>query len=177
MKLRPGLVKYRVEFGATTAGQEKVLHTAVNLVCGDAYLIDGQSNALATDTGENAPRETSPWIRSYGGPTGRQAGDDWLRDHRPKTNSPASPRANFWCSPVWKARPEDTAELGYWGMELAKRLVASQKMPIFILNAAVGGSRIDEHQPTPTNHADLQTMYGRMLWRVRQAKRKRTPAP
>jgi hypothetical protein len=170
VKLKPGLVQYRVEFGTKTAGQEQVLHSASNLVCGDAYLIDGQSNALATDTGEESPRETSPWIRSYGGPTGRQDGDDWLRDRFQKAKNPAGSRPNLWCSPVWKARQEDKAELGYWGMELARRLVASQQMPIFIINAAVGGSRIDEHQPTPTNHADLKTMYGRMLWRVQQAK-------
>jgi hypothetical protein len=55
-------------------------------------------------------------------------------------------------------------------MELAKRLVASNKMPIFIIQAAVGGTRIDEHSPSPTNRGDLNTMYGRMRWRVRQAK-------
>jgi hypothetical protein len=55
-------------------------------------------------------------------------------------------------------------------MELARRLVASQKMPIFIINGAVGGTRIDEHQPTPDNHGDLGTIYGRALWRVRQAR-------
>jgi hypothetical protein len=55
-------------------------------------------------------------------------------------------------------------------MELAKRLVASQRVPICIINAAVGGTRIDEHQPSSGNHADLNSMYGRMLWRVRQAR-------
>jgi hypothetical protein len=80
-------------------------------------------------------------------------------------------RPNLWCNPVWKVnRPEHKAELGWWGMELAKRLVASQKLPIFIVNGAVGGTRIDEHQPTSGNHADLKTIYGRMLWRVQQAR-------
>ncbi len=55
-------------------------------------------------------------------------------------------------------------------MELAKRLVAGQKMPVFVINGAVGGTRIDEHQPTSENHADLKTIYGRMIWRVRQAR-------
>ena len=76
MKLKPGLVKYRVEFGTSDGGAEKVLHTVGNLVCGDAYLIDGQSNALATDTREDSPRETHEWVRSYGGPTGRGDGDE-----------------------------------------------------------------------------------------------------
>src|SRR6185295_6092764 len=46
VKLKPGLIKYKVEFGS---GKDTVLHTVNNIVCGDAYLIDGQSNALATD--------------------------------------------------------------------------------------------------------------------------------
>jgi hypothetical protein len=171
VKLKPGLVKYRVEFGVVTAGREKLLHAAGNLVCGDAYLIDGQSNALATDTGEESPRDTSEWIRSYGGLSGRGDATDWVRDRFAEARRAGLARPNLWCYPVWKAnRPEHKAELGWWGMELAKRLVASQKVPIFIINGAVGGTRIDEHQPTRANHADLKTIYGRMLWRVEQAR-------
>jgi len=154
VKLRPGLIHYRMEFGSKTEGRETVRHTATNLVCGDAYLIDGQSNALATDTGEKAPPETNEWIRSYGSPPGdRQA-----------------TVGNLWCNPVWKAEKSEKAELGWWGMELAKRLVASQQVPIFIINAAVGGTRIDQHQRNPADPADLATLYGRMLWRVQHAK-------
>ena len=153
-KLKPGLIKYRVEFGAKTGAHETLLHTATNLVCGDAYIIQGQSNALATDTGEKSPAETSDWIRSYGSPRGRQKGE----------------RLNLWCNPVWKAQESEKAELGYWGMELAKRLVDSQKIPICIFNGAVGGTRIDQHQRNPTNHEDVASIYGRLLWRVQQAK-------
>jgi hypothetical protein len=143
-----------VEFGTKAGGQETVRHTATNIVCGDAYLIDGQSNALATDTGEKSPPETNEWIRSYGRPPGN------------RKDAPG----NLWCNPVWKAEKGEKAELGWWGMELAKRLLESQKMPIFIINAAVGGTRIDQHQRNPTNSTDLSTIYGRMLWRVQQAK-------
>ena len=40
-----------------------------DLVCGDAYIIEGQSNALATDTDEKSPSEANEWIRSYGRPS------------------------------------------------------------------------------------------------------------
>jgi hypothetical protein len=153
-RLKPGLIKYKVEFGTKTGSTETVEHTVTNLVCGDAYLIEGQSNALATDTGEQSPPETSDWIRSYGSPRGDQN----------------RPRRNLWCYPVWKAQKGELAELGWWGMELAKRLVYSQKIPIFIINGAVGGTRIDQHQRCETNHTDLTTIYGRMLWRVEQAR-------
>ena len=154
VKLAPGLVAYRVEFGTKVGGVETVRRTVEDIVCGDAYIIDGQSNALATDTHEKSPPETSPWIRSYG---------------RPPRN-PAEATGNLWCRPVWKAEKGEKAELGWWGMELAKRLVESQKMPIFIVNAAVGGTRIDQHQRSAADPTDLTTIYGRMLWRVRRAR-------
>ncbi len=152
--LRPGLIQYRVEFGSVTAGQAKVLRSVTNLVCGDAFLIDGQSNALATDTGEKSSAETNKWIRSYGG-RGEDGND--------------GPQ-NRWCSPVWKAQNGELVELGYWGMELARRLVASRQIPVFIVNAAVGGTRIDQHQRQSENPTDPATIYGRMLWRIQQAK-------
>ena len=151
VKLMPGLIKYKVEFGTKTGGAETLVQTVTNLVCGDAYLIDGQSNALATDTGDKSPAETSEWIRSYGGPAGK------------------GEQVNLWCNPVWKAQKGEKAELGWWGMELAKRLVASQKVPIFIINGAVGGTRIDQHQRNEADPTDRGTIYGRMLGRVQQA--------
>lgn len=154
VKLKPGLIEYRVEFGTRTGGAETVVRTVGDLVCGDAYLIDGQSNALATDTAEESPPETSGWIRSYGSPEG---------------NPPGS-RGDLWCRPVWKAQKGEKAELGYWGMELAKRLVASQKIPVFIVNGAVGGTRIDQHLRSESNPDDVTTIYGRMLRRVRGAR-------
>ena len=154
VKLQPGLIKYKVEFGTKAGGQEKVRQTVGDIVCGDAYLIDGQSNALATDTGEKSPPETNEWIRSYG---------------RPPANAKDAP-GNLWCLPVWKAQKGEKAELGWWGMELAKRLLATEKVPIFMINAAVGGTRIDQHQRNVADPADLTTIYGRMLWRVQQAR-------
>ena len=64
-------------------------------------------------------------------------------------------------------------------MELAKRLVDSQKVPIFIINAAAGGTRIDQHLPNPLNHRDTSgdnpwtnphQLYGSLLTRVEGAK-------
>jgi len=153
LKLKPGLIKYKVEFGCKAGAQEQLLQTVTNLVCGDAYLIDGQSNALATDTGEKAPPDTSEWIRSYGGPA-----------------DPKGEPQNLWCNPVWRIEKGEKAQLGWWGMDLARRLVESQKLPIFIVNGAVGGTRIDQHSRNEANPDDLNTIYGRMLQRVKQAK-------
>ena len=146
IKLKPGLFHYRAELATKNGENETTLYKASNLVCGDAWLIQGQSNALATDTREESPPETSDWIRSYGSPDG---------------NAKESP-GNLWCNPVWKVRHKEKAELGYWGMELAKRLVESQKVPICIINGAVGGTRIDQHQrKTQTQRISLRSMVAR----------------
>src|SRR5581483_3170232 len=63
VKLKPGLIKYRVEFGSKAGDTETVLHRAADLVCGDAYLINGQSNAVATDFGKEDAAFRSEWIR------------------------------------------------------------------------------------------------------------------
>ena len=88
VKLKPGLIKYKVEFGSKTGNQEAVLHTAANLVCGDAYLIQGQSNAEATDVGKEDPPYSSDWIRSYGSMSG----------------SPDSARLKLWGTAVCRDR-------------------------------------------------------------------------
>ena len=168
-KLKAGLIKYKVEFGTKTGAAETVLDTVTNLVCGDAYLIQGQSNALATDTRDESPPETNEWIRSYAGPTGRGDATHWVRDRFDKPEA-AGQRPNLWCNPVWKGGEADTAILGWWGMELAKRLLASQKVPIFVLNGAVGGTRIDEHQKNDSEATDMSTIYGKMLWRLEKAR-------
>ena len=170
-KIKAGLIKYKVEFGTKTGATETVVQTVNNLVCGDAWLIDGQSNALALDTGEQSPNETSEWIRSYGGPTGRGDSTNWVRDRfGDGTKEAPAKRTNLWCSPAWRPQPGSETGLGWWGMDLAKHLLASQKMPICIIQAAVGGTRIDEHKRNEADPLDLTTMYGKMLWRIRNAR-------
>jgi hypothetical protein len=152
VKLKPGLTTYKVEFGSVVGERKTVLNTVNNLVCGDAYLIDGQSNAEATAFGKDEYTFTSPWIRSFGSMEG----------------SPQGARLSLWGEASARSRG-GKAQVGYWGMELARRLVESQKIPICIINGAVGGTRIDQHQRNPADPEDVTTIYGRLLWRVRAA--------
>ena len=150
VKLKPGLIKYRVELTSTNGGRETVLHTASNLVCGDAYLINGQSNAVATDFGKEEHAFSSDWVRSYGSLGG-------------------NPKGARWGNAVRKGRGGLLA-VGYWAIDLADHLVESHKIPICIINGAVGGSRVDQHQRNPQNPQDMTTIYGRLLSRVQQAR-------
>ncbi len=171
--LKPGFIKYRVEFGTLVGGKETVVDQVGNLICGDAFLIEGQSNAEALDLREERqkPRETSEWIRTFGGPKNGEDGVAWVKSYEEKTRQAGGKRPSLWCHAVWAQQPpEYNAHIGWWGMELAKRLVESQKVPVCIINGALGGTRIDQHQRNPQNPADLTTIYGKWLWRVQQAR-------
>lgn len=150
IKLKPGLVKYKVELGSKTGSEFKIIRTVNDLVCGDAYLINGQSNAVATDWGKETFPETNEWIRSYG-----STGND--------------PSSAEWGLAIRKSKGDRLA-IGYWAFDLAKNLMEKYKLPICIINGAVGGTRIDLHQRSVDHDEDLETIYGRLLWRVRQAK-------
>ena len=140
-----GRVTYKVVYGTTTGGVDTIANTVTNLVCGDAYIFEGQSNALAVDS-LPANSGNDPWIRTYG-----NAGGAWGNAVRNGTQ--------------WT--------VGYFAFDLALSLTTAQNMPICIINGAVGGTRIDQHQANPANHAEagsLYSIYANLLNRVLGAK-------
>ena len=104
--------------------------TVGNLVCGDAYLIDGQSNAEATDFGKDDTRFTSDWIRTFGSMSGSPQGRRQAVGQRGRTAAATAAKL----------------QIGYWGMELARRLVENQQGPD--LHHQRRGRR-DAHRPAP----------------------------
>ena len=146
--MKAGLVAYRAEWGV----DGRLLETVNDLVCGDAFIINGQSNAVSTDWGDAPAPAPHRWVRTFGATTG----------------NPESARGRAWAQAVARG-PDGLAEIGYWGMELGRRLVDSQMVPVCILNGAVGGTRIDQHQRSESDPTDVTSIYGRLLWRVRAA--------
>jgi autotransporter-associated beta strand protein len=128
-----GKVTYKVEFGTTTSGgiDNPPSATVTNLVCGDAYIIDGQSNALATDNAAPNDSTTDPWIRTYGLTVG-------------------------WGYGISKGTE---MQLGLWGWYLAKSMTSTLNMPVCFIQGAVGGTRIDQHQPNPDGHGVAGSSY------------------
>jgi hypothetical protein len=164
VKLKPGLVTYKIEFGTKTGSTEKVQQTVSNMVCGDAYIIEGQSNAVGynyenTKARQDLTHTDSPWIRSFGG-NGEVNGD---------------PLTGGWGNAVVErltpTSPDRIHFISVWGMALAKKLVEDTQIPVCILNGAVGGTRIDEHLPDHLKTANKQRpIYGNLKQRVVAAK-------
>ena len=143
--IAPGRVTYKVVYGTTTGGVDTVVNTVTNLVCGDAYIFEGQSNAWATDSLPADPA-TDPWIRTYGHTTGG------------------------WGNAV---RNGSDYTIGYFAFDLALSLTTAQNMPICIINGSVGGTRVDQHQANPADHTvagSSYSIYATLLNRVIGAK-------
>ncbi len=140
-----GKATYKVVYGTTTGSTDTIVRTVTDLICGDAYIIEGQSNAVADDPGAESPVFSNPWIRTYTTAAG------WGN---------ASQAANSY-------------KIGYWGVDLAARLLANNNMPVCIINGAVGGTRIDQHQPNPADHyaaGSSYSIYANLLTAVADAK-------
>ncbi len=129
----------------------KVL-TADSVVCGDVFLINGQSNATANalNGGTDAPYF---WVRSFGNPT---------------TTVATAQADTSWGLGV--ASPGGVAySIGVWGIRLAKMLADSLNVPICVINGARPGTEIYNHLPS-ANPLNLSSYYGRLLYRAQKAK-------
>ena len=153
VKLKPGFINYNVLFGTIKKNKVSILDSISNIICGDAFMINGQSNAEANDFGKAINPFTSPWIRSFGS----------------TETDPNKSRFNSWGNAVSYDGKGGKFQIGYWGIELAKKLMESNAIPICIINGSVGGSRIDAHQKNKLNAIDSSTIYGRLLWRIKKA--------
>ncbi len=124
-KIHAGLVEYRVRVFLDTA---LVLYCD-EIVCGDAFLITGQSNAVVTGVNISSSL-TNKWLRSFG--TMRSDSITVLSDT------------------VWGLAHGGSADhlrIGASWMRLGTDLITENKLPICMINGAWGGTSIGEHLP------------------------------
>jgi hypothetical protein len=153
--IEAGLTRYGVSVAwSDGGGYWRPVASVEDIVCGDVFLIDGQSNAVAIDyQGERlGDLERSPFVRSFGS----AVQDARVADDR--SFSVAVADAGY-------AR----GAIGQWGLRLANRIKDAEQVPILVINGAVGGTLIAQHQRNDARPEDPATIYGRMLWRARQA--------
>jgi hypothetical protein len=151
-----GLVDYDVLLVQRHAGVDEVVASWERVAVGDVYLIHGQSNAVASDYGNqdlaNA-RDQSPWIRSFG--------------------SASRTPAVVFADRTWHLADGETdggqGSVGVWALHLARKIVDKQGVPVGLLNGAVGGTTVAQHQRNDADPADLDTIYGRLLFRATEA--------
>ena len=119
-----------------------------SIVCGDVFLIMGQSNAVGRF--DTKPYR-SEYCRTFGFITGLDVA--------------YNPADTAWCL-------TNTSEgnNSLWGVELQRLLKEQQGIPTAVLNGAAGGTSITSHVNRDGNQPEnLNTLYGRLLYRVRKA--------
>ncbi|CCH52780.1 protein of unknown function DUF303 acetylesterase putative [Fibrisoma limi BUZ 3] len=121
------------------------------VVCGDVILLHGQSNALALAGLDEA--------YSF------NFDDTYLRNCTYPYGS-----LNIPGEMMWYSAKNPYASVGGFGLTLQKLILDTYGIPTCIISEAIGGTGIDVLTfRNPANHADLQTAYGRLLYRARWA--------
>lgn len=161
-KIDAGLHQFRFELYIQNQGQDSLYLVADSVVCGDAYIITGQSNSHPSSTLSNFK---SPYCRSFGVKTGYEPyteDDKNIRWGRASGNCPGSTdEVGGWFI-------KNPFGVGVWGMELSRQIVEKYKVPVCIINGGSGSSSIEENMLYP-EQPSLETSFGRLAYRVDQA--------
>jgi hypothetical protein len=149
------LANYDVELSLKSGGVERYVHRARNLVAGDAYIVQGQSNAAAAQVSGDANVNRSEFVRSFGSASALATGVPTTNDR------------------TWYVANGNTANaagsVGQWAARLGRRIVDDAGVPVAILNGALGGQPIGYFQRNDADPGDLSTNYGRLLNRMQAA--------
>ncbi|MCY7349570.1 MAG: T9SS type A sorting domain-containing protein [Cytophagaceae bacterium] len=146
--LRAELAEYSFEvFAVETAGDSVRLARRDSVVCGDAFVIMGQSNAITIGSAVEEYTYRSEFSRSFGSQNVTSRSSDTL----------------------WTLSERNGALVGVWGMELQRLITQTYQVPVCIINGGVGGTPIDFHYRNEANPTDLNTAYGRVLYRTQKA--------
>ncbi len=149
------LANYEFELYSKAGATEVLIKRAEYVVAGDVYLINGQSNAFAKRQVGSATANTNQgqFLRSFGRRdfdiAKIEADLDW---HLAEGDGYWGPGA-----------------VGQWALRMGRLLVDTYQIPIAIINGAHGGKNITFFPRNDANPGDMETNYGRLLFRVQQA--------
>lgn len=138
----------------TSSTIEKVVD---DIVAGDVFIIQGQSNAEAKVFNGSANGNQNNFIRVYANGTDNSANlinnDEWFigqGDGSRNTNG----------------------NTGQWGLKLAKSIVESTNIPVAIFNGAHSGKPISFFQSPSDYETSLLSNYGRLYHRINKTELK-----
>jgi hypothetical protein len=145
--------------------QERIVLVRENVCVGDAFLVDGQSNAVAKDWhGEGlGDAHQSRWIRSFG-----DARWVWLYAPPPLVMKGEHNKDLNW-DVARSLVPHNHATIGQWALYMAETLMNLEQVPIAVINGASEGSSILSHVRHDAYPTDPSGLYGRLLYRAQQA--------
>ncbi len=153
-QLMAGLHNHDIELFVRDATRKQRIASIPAVTVGDVYVINGQSNAVAPDIwGEQlGNRSQSEWIRTFG-----------------SASTVLEPELDFHWDQGEGNLGNSHASVGQWGLRLGEYLLDHESVPIALLNGAVGGTTVAQHQRNDSWKIDPTTIYGRLLHRLIEA--------
>ena len=145
------LAKYRIKIYTEYNGSQELVKDIDDIVAGDVFVIQGQSNAAAVMYNGSASGYQSDYIRVYSGgnisSSGLLSNDSWYYGQG-------------------DGNENSSGNTGQWGLVLAKNLVDEFNIPIAIFNGAHGGQPISFFQAPTDYSSSTNSNYGRLYYRL-----------
>lgn len=159
-KIKAELALYDLEFYATYGVTQVDIATFDSLVSGDVYIINGQSNAQASDLNVTY---SSVYARTFG----VQTDSANVKFYNAADTLWHTASANYdYNTSLYSQSKYNVGVIGMW---LAKQFIDSLGIPVAIINGSKWGLSIRSHQVNPSNRTDLKTYYGKLLYRMQKA--------
>ena len=134
-------------------GGEFIVKRAEDIVAGDVFVIQGQSNADAQLYSGSANSWSDSFIRTFG----------------LNTDDPTDTLAETsWLTAKGDGSRYVLGGVGQWGLILGSRLIQENGVPVAIVNGAHPGQPIGFFQRNDASPMDVSTNYGRLLYRMQQ---------
>lgn len=150
-KIKAELAEYNFKVYACKTADSVIIVERKNVVCGDIFLVNGQSNSYQGVNDEGI----------YKGEFARTFGQFTIPDNYSNYN-PADT--------LWSYSNQGIAIVGMWATEIQKYIIEKYKIPVCIINGGSGGSSIDYNAARDAgNPANLATSYGRLLYRAQKS--------
>ena len=125
------LSKYNIKVYANSQNQSLLVREINDIVCGDVFIVQGQSNAAAVQYSGSSGAYESDFIRVYAGGA---------------TSSSGLINNDQWYYGQGNGNENTNGNTGQWGLVLAKKLIDELSIPIAIFNGAHGGQPIEFFQ-------------------------------
>ena len=145
------LKNYTIKINGITASSSTQIRTINELVAGDVFIVQGQSNAEANSRNGSANENQSPFIRVYA--SGTENGSNLQNNDK-------------WFTAEGDRHKDIDGNAGQWGLKLARMLMDDLQIPIAIFNGAHGGQAIEFFQAPENYKTSTSSNYGRMYYRL-----------
>ncbi|MCB9057146.1 MAG: T9SS type A sorting domain-containing protein [Calditrichae bacterium] len=152
-KIHAEQAEYKFTVDLISAGISNNVFTADSVICGDAYIISGQSNSHYA--WEDADYQNE-YCRTFGVKTGSSNYFDY------------DPADTLWS--LSQGSSMVGPGVGTLGIYIQKYILEETGIPTVVFNGGTGGSIISEHQPDQADRMDLTTIYGKLLYRISKSK-------